>query len=74
MNGKQKSMIGFLIALSAFVGWEVRPVDIANLARDEFTIIHKNLDKSCFYEIHRDILISVCPKNIDPHTSITETN
>jgi len=64
MNGKQKSMIGFMLALSAFVGWEVRPVDVAHFAHDELTIIEKNLDKSCVYELHQNTLLALCPKNI----------
>lgn len=62
MNKKHYSIAGILIALSAFVGWEVRPVDMADFARDEFTIIHKNLDKSCSYDIHQNILFAICPK------------
>lgn len=70
MEIKHKSMIGFLIALSAFVGWEVRPVDVAHFAHDELTIIEKNLDKSCVYEIHQNTLLALCPKGIDPRNSI----
>ncbi|EDI2893901.1 hypothetical protein CDG24_25240 [Salmonella enterica subsp. enterica serovar Newport] len=62
MNKKQYGITAGLIALSAFVGWEVRPVDVANFAHDELTIIRKNLDKSCTYEIVHDTLIAMCPK------------
>lgn len=60
MNKKQYSIMGFMIALSAFVGWEVRPVDVAHFAQDEITIIQKNLDKSCIYAIHQDRLLAIC--------------
>lgn len=50
-----------MIALSAFVGWEVRPVDVANFAHDELTIIKKNLDKNCQYEVIKQTLIAICP-------------
>lgn len=63
MTKKQYSIAGLLIMLSAFVGWEVRPVDVANFAHDEMTIIRKNLDKSCTYDIHQNILFAICPKN-----------
>ncbi|EEC0939248.1 hypothetical protein UM48_004708 [Salmonella enterica subsp. enterica] len=65
MTKKQYSVAGVLIVLSAFVGWEVRPVDVANFAHDELTIIRKNLDKSCTYEIVKDTLIALCPKGVD---------
>lgn len=61
MNKKHYSIAAMLIAFSAFVGWEVRPVDVANFANDEFQIIKKNLDKSCFYDIHQNTLIALCP-------------
>lgn len=64
MNKKQYGITAALIALSAFVGWEVRPVDVANFAHDELTIIRKNLDKSCSYEVVHNTLIAMCPKNI----------
>lgn len=61
MDKKHYSIAGFLIALSAFVGWEVRPVDVANFAQDELTIVRKNLDRSCVYAIHENTLIALCP-------------
>ncbi|HGJ4730404.1 TPA: hypothetical protein ACJGQJ_002564 [Salmonella enterica subsp. enterica serovar Mgulani] len=51
-----------LIMISAFVGWQVRPVDVANFAHDAMTITRKNLDPSCFYDIHQSQLIAICPK------------
>ncbi|EDD0902685.1 hypothetical protein GAV44_23325 [Salmonella enterica subsp. enterica serovar Newport] len=65
MTKKHYSLAGLLIMLSAFVGWEVRPVDVANFAHDEFTIIRKNLDKSCTYEIVHNTLIALCPKSVE---------
>ncbi|EBV2055755.1 hypothetical protein EWD52_23455 [Salmonella enterica subsp. enterica serovar Braenderup] len=65
MTKKQYSVAGVLIVLSGLVGWEVRPVDVANFAHDELTIIRKNLDKSCTYEIVKDTLIALCPKNFN---------
>lgn len=62
MTKKQYGIAGILIMLSAFVGWEVRPVDLVAFAHDELTIIQKNLDKSCSYVIHEDTLIAMCPK------------
>ncbi|MCH9331850.1 hypothetical protein MMP96_23175 [Enterobacter hormaechei] len=62
MNKKHYSVAGILIALSAVVGWEVRPVDVAHFAHDELTIIEKNLDKSCLYAIHEKTLFAVCPQ------------
>ncbi|EBU8272204.1 hypothetical protein DLL80_23845 [Salmonella enterica subsp. enterica serovar Newport] len=61
MTKKHYSIMGFMIALSAFVGWEVRPVDVARFAQDELTIIQKNLDKSCVYAIHENTLLALCP-------------
>lgn len=63
MTKKQYTWAGVLVMLSAFVGWEVRPVDVANFAHDEFTIIRKNLDRDCTYEIVHNTLIALCPKN-----------
>lgn len=51
-----------LIMISAFVGWQVRPVDVANFAHDAMTITRKNLDPSCFYDIHQTQLIAICPR------------
>ncbi|MCK7142577.1 hypothetical protein L8P30_09970 [Enterobacter asburiae] len=61
MNKKHYSIAGVLIAFSAFVGWEVRPVDMAHFAHDELTIVEKNLDKSCVYELYQNTLIALCP-------------
>ncbi|EHE2320727.1 hypothetical protein JNE51_004437 [Salmonella enterica] len=63
MTKKQYSIAAGLVALSAFLGWEVRPVDVANFAHDEFTIIRKNLDRDCTYELVHETLIALCPKN-----------
>ncbi len=52
-----------LIFLSAYIGWEVRPIHLANFAHDAMTITRKNLDPSCFYDIHQSQLIAICPKN-----------
>ncbi|HGB5300379.1 TPA: hypothetical protein ACIVOM_003620 [Salmonella enterica subsp. enterica serovar Virchow] len=65
MTNKHYTIGGILIALSAFAGWEVRPVDVAHFAHDELTIVEKNLDKNCFYEIHQNTLLALCPnKNV----------
>ncbi|EAZ1106985.1 hypothetical protein YU52_003397 [Salmonella enterica subsp. enterica serovar Java] len=50
-----------LIFLSAYIGWEVRPIHLANYAHDAMTITRKNLDPSCFYDIHQNQLIAICP-------------
>lgn len=63
MEKKHYSLAAGLVALSAFIGWEVRPVDVARFAQDELTIIEKNLDKSCIYAIHENKLLALCPKN-----------
>ncbi|EBY6102327.1 hypothetical protein D4Y64_18240 [Salmonella enterica subsp. enterica serovar Nigeria] len=63
MTKKQTSIAGFLVFLSALVGYEVGLSNVADFAHDELTIIRKNLDPSCFYDIHQNQLIAVCPKN-----------
>lgn len=61
MNHKY-TLTGVLLFLSGLVGYQVGLSDLAGFAHDEFTIIRKNLDKSCFYDIHQNTLIAVCPK------------
>lgn len=71
MKTKQFSIAGALVFLSAIVGYQVGLSDLVGFAHDELTIIHKNLDKSCFYDLHEHMLIAVCPKNvIDPRNSL----
>ncbi|EDG3400858.1 hypothetical protein B6T80_23175 [Salmonella enterica subsp. enterica serovar Newport] len=62
MTRKQTSLAGFLVMLSALVGYQVGLSDLANFAHDEFTIIRKNLDKSCYYYVHEQTLLALCPK------------
>ncbi|EIO9044378.1 hypothetical protein LRH73_004149 [Salmonella enterica] len=62
MTNKQTSLAGLLVFLSAIVGYQVGLSDLVGFAHDELTIIHKNLDKSCFYDLHEHMLIAVCPK------------
>ncbi|EBS3550240.1 hypothetical protein DS608_21705 [Salmonella enterica subsp. enterica serovar Javiana] len=61
MTKKQYTVAGVLIMLSGLVGWEVRPVDLAHFAHDELTIVEKNLDKSCVYELYQNTLLALCP-------------
>lgn len=56
------TLTGVLLFLSGVVGYQVGLSDLAGFAHDEFTIIHKNLDRSCIYDLHRETLIAVCPK------------
>ncbi|WP_407903969.1 hypothetical protein [Escherichia coli] len=62
MTKRQTSIAGFLVLLSAFVGYEVGLNELANLAHDELTIIRKNLNPLCFYDIHQSQLIAICPR------------
>lgn len=62
MTKKQTSIAGFLVFLSAIVGYEVGLSNVADFAHDELTIIRKNLNPLCFYDIHQSTLIAVCPK------------
>ncbi|EBI8089594.1 hypothetical protein DRT62_16715 [Salmonella enterica subsp. enterica serovar Saintpaul] len=62
MTKKQTTITAFLIGLSALVGYEVGLSNVANFAHDEITIIRKNLNPLCFYEIHQSTLIAVCPQ------------
>ncbi|EEI7324266.1 hypothetical protein G4E03_003455 [Salmonella enterica] len=64
MTKKQGSIVGFLVFLSALVGYEVGLADVAALAHDELQIIRKNIDKSCTYAIHQETLFALCNKNI----------
>ncbi|EGJ4116065.1 hypothetical protein IHX65_004871 [Salmonella enterica] len=64
MTKKQGSIVGFLVFLSALVGYEVGLADVANFAHDEMQVIRKNLDKSCTYAIHQEMLFALCNKNI----------
>ncbi|EBA3920928.1 hypothetical protein EE88_21605 [Salmonella enterica] len=61
MNHKL-TLTGVLLFLSGVVGYQVGLSDLAGFAHDEFTIIRKNLDKSCLYDIYQNTLIAVCPK------------
>lgn len=63
MTRKQTGLTGFLIFLSATVGYQVGLADLANFAHDELTIIRKNLDKSCYYYVHEQTLLALCPKS-----------
>lgn len=62
MTKKQTSIAGFLVFLSAIVGYEVGLSNVADFAHDELTIIRKNLNPLCFYDIHQNQLIAICPK------------
>lgn len=62
MINKQTSVAGFLVLLSAAIGYQVGLSDVADFAHDELTIIRKNLDKSCVYEVHQDTLLALCMK------------
>ncbi|EDX4100271.1 hypothetical protein B9R80_002407 [Salmonella enterica] len=59
---KRYSLGAFLIALSGLVGYQIGLGDLASFAHDAFTITRKNLDKSCFYDIHQNVLFAICPK------------
>ncbi|EEO4819392.1 hypothetical protein G6K72_000827 [Salmonella enterica subsp. enterica serovar Rubislaw] len=61
MNKTQTGIAGFLVFLSAIVGYEVGLSNLANFAHDEITIIRKNLNPQCFYDIHQSTLIAICP-------------
>ncbi|EDK1967264.1 hypothetical protein K0N88_001193 [Salmonella enterica] len=61
MNKTQTGIAGFLVFLSAIVGYEVGLSNLANFAHDEITIIRKNLNPLCFYDIHQSTLIAICP-------------
>ncbi|END3518139.1 hypothetical protein ABFK60_001221 [Escherichia coli O13/129/135:H4] len=60
MTKSQTGIAGFLVFLSALVGYEVGLSNVANFAHDELTIIRKNLNPLCFYDIHQNTLIAVC--------------
>lgn len=59
---RRYSIGAVLVCLSGLVGYQVGLADLAGFAHDEFTIIHKNLDKSCVYDIHQNMLFALCPK------------
>ncbi|EKA7615250.1 hypothetical protein OL383_004435 [Salmonella enterica] len=62
MDKKKNALIGFLAVISACVGYEFGLADLANFAHDEITVIRKNLDRTCFYQLHESTLIAVCPR------------
>lgn len=62
MTKTQSGVAGFLVFLSAIVGYEVGLSNVANFAHDELTIIRKNLNPLCFYDLHQNQLIAICPQ------------
>ena len=62
MTKNQTSITAFLVSLSALVGYEVGLSNVANFAHDELTIIRKKLNPQCFYDIHQNTLIAICPQ------------
>lgn len=62
MTKSQSGIAGFLVFLSAIVGYQVGLSNVADFAHDELTIIRKNLNPMCFYDIHQNTLIAICPR------------
>ncbi|EBD1090391.1 hypothetical protein FA809_23115 [Salmonella enterica] len=60
MTKKQGSLVGFLVFLSALVGYQVGLAHLADFAHDAFTITRKNLNPDCRYYLHENTLLALC--------------
>lgn len=67
MTAKKITLSTVLAILSALLGYQIGLADLANFAHDSFTVIHKHLDKACFYQLHENILFTICPRGVKPN-------
>ncbi|EKE9051057.1 hypothetical protein OXE08_004524 [Salmonella enterica] len=64
MTINKNAVVYFFATISALVGYQIGLADLADFTHDEFTIIRKNLNKSCTYQLIDNTLIATCPRKM----------